>query len=85
MMIGVFVASNEIFYQEHSHQSHDALELLGSKHSFLLASNFNYYGSKEEGKESSQEGSKEEEGINPFLPQNKNSPRGVFVFQVYLT
>jgi len=47
---------------------------------FLQASNFNYYGSKEEGEESRQEGSKEEEGINPFLPQNKNSPSGSFCF-----
>lgn len=47
---------------------------------FLQASNFNYYGSKEEGEESRQEGSKEEEGINPFLPQNKNSPCGSFCF-----
>ena len=69
---------NVKIFNEHSH----LLMLYGRSIKFYKPLNLHYYGSKEEGEEDRQEGSKEEEeGIVPILPQTKDSTLcGVFCF-----
>ncbi len=69
MMIGVFIACNEKSFIEHSHH-HDAL---GSKHNYKPLTS-HQHGKKEE------EGCKEEEGINSFLPTKQRSASAGFCF-----